>query len=374
MSVRKLPTVEEIHAKTLDVFGKRPCYLQVQVCLEILRREKHIVCCAATGFGKSLAYMMPLLFDAQLILVVVTPLNILGKQNIETLAKVDVCAVAVSALNNDKETFKVWAAGSCYRLAVVNPEVLMEKSSSFEDLWKSKQFTDRLPSLVFDEAHCICIWRMFRPQYKEIQRLRWLLPSTVHFCLLSATLSPPVIKDISQILNLNQSNTISMIRPNDRPNVFLSVHTMKQASYHQLDFLVPITDGVGALPSWKFIIFFDGIKDAEAACKHLLARLPEHSKDRERLIWFHSIMSDTYREEEAAALAVGSRTGACGTDSIGMGVDIPDIRVIIQWKLTCNMESIWQRFGRAAHDPNMEGVAIIFVESKHLDAESKPSA
>ncbi|KAI0309162.1 hypothetical protein OF83DRAFT_1045589, partial [Amylostereum chailletii] len=49
------------------------------------------------------------------------------------------------------------------------------------------------------------------------------------------------------------------------------------------------------------------------------------------------------------------------------GIDIPDIQVIIQWKLTCNMDTLWQRFGRAARDPSLEGIAIVFVEPKYLD-------
>ncbi|KAI0310542.1 P-loop containing nucleoside triphosphate hydrolase protein, partial [Amylostereum chailletii] len=347
-----------------------PVTLQIQVCQGILQRKKNIICCAATGFGKSLTFMIPLLFNSKSIIVVVTALNILGKQNVDALAKVGISAVAVSALNNDEATFKVRRPGR-HRLVVVNPEVLMETDGHFDQLWKCKSFTDRLPSLVFDEAHCISVWGAFRPKYREISRLRYLLPSTVHYCLLSATLSPPVLADISEILNLNPSNTVSFLRINDRPNVFLGVEEMKHpaSTYQDLNFLVPIVNGVGTLPDWKFIVFFDNIKIAEDACKHLQSRLPAKSEDQDRLIWFHSIMSDTYRETEAAALTIGSRTGAFGTDSIGMGIDIPDIKVIVQWRLTCNMESLWQRFGRAARDPSLEGIAILFVEPKYLDHE-----
>ncbi|KAI0310051.1 P-loop containing nucleoside triphosphate hydrolase protein [Amylostereum chailletii] len=315
---------------------------------------------------------MPLLFDETSIVVVVTALKILGQQNVDALAKFGISAVAVSSKNNDEKTFKDIKEGR-HRFVVVNPEVLMKKDGHFEDLWKCKSFTDRFPTLTFDEAHCISTWGTFRPQYKEIQRLRYLLPSSVHYCLFSATLSPPVLGDISNILNLNQSNTEYYVRPNDRPNVFLVVEEMKHpiSSFHDLDFAVPIVDGVGCLPPWKFIIFFDKIKEAEAACEYLQSRLPPDPEKRNKLIWFHSIMSDTYREKEAAALAIGERVGACGTDSLGMGVDIPDIRVIIQWRLTCTMEALWQRFGRAARDPSLEGVAIIFVPPKELD-KAKP--
>ncbi|KAI0309164.1 P-loop containing nucleoside triphosphate hydrolase protein [Amylostereum chailletii] len=193
--VNSIPTPDVIRARTLEVFRKSLCHLQIQVCQGILQRKKNIVCSAATGFGKSLTFMMPLLFDDKSIIVVVTALNILGGQTVETLAK---------EIREGR-----------HRLVVVNPEVMMEHDGHFDRLWKNKAFTDRLPSLVSDEAHCISVWGGFRPEYREISRLRYLLPSSVHYCLLSATLSPPVLDNISEVLNLNASNTVSFLRQND---------------------------------------------------------------------------------------------------------------------------------------------------------------
>jgi len=48
-------------------------------------------------------------------------------------------------------------------------------------------------------------------------------------------------------------------------------------------------------------------------------------------------------------------------------LDIPDILIVIQWRVTCNMETLWQHFGQAARDPNLEAVAILFAETKHFD-------
>ena len=54
------------------------------------------------------------------------------------------------------------------------------------------------------------------------------------------------------------------------------------------------------------------------------------------------------------------------------GIDIKDIQLVIQWKFTCNMETLWQRFGRGARDPDLEALAIFFVESKFFDKLSQP--
>lgn len=117
---------------------------------------------------------------------------------------------------------------------------------------------------------------------------------------------------------MNTKNTLELLRPNDRPNVFLAVRRIQctASSFKDLDFLVSDVDGRPRLTKKKFIIFFDNIKEAEACCKYLRSLVcPE---DKDRLIWFHSVMSDAFREEETVAIAVGERSGVCGTDSLGM--------------------------------------------------------
>ena len=101
---------------------------------------------------------------------------------------------------------------------------------------------------------------------------------------------------------------------------FLAIQKMKYgaASFCDLDFLVPYVDGKKALVPWKFVVFFDSTKEAEAACKYVRSRLPSGSTDCDRLVWFHSVMSDRYCEQEAARFCSGEITGCFGTDAMGM--------------------------------------------------------
>jgi superfamily II DNA helicase RecQ len=101
------PTDNEIREKTLDVFGKRPCHLQVKICSALLQQKKHVVCSASTGFGKTLTFMMPLLFDESGIMIVITALNVLGEQNVRTLESIGIPGIALSSETNNVETFKV---------------------------------------------------------------------------------------------------------------------------------------------------------------------------------------------------------------------------------------------------------------------------
>ena len=90
--------------------GKRACWFQVKVA-KALYEGKDVVACAPTGAGKTLTFWMPLLMALEdgldVMTIVVTPLNLLGKQNVDILAKMNVPAIAVDKTNASEETFKV---------------------------------------------------------------------------------------------------------------------------------------------------------------------------------------------------------------------------------------------------------------------------
>ncbi|KLO16401.1 P-loop containing nucleoside triphosphate hydrolase protein [Schizopora paradoxa] len=366
---RNIPLLSEIRRKTEATFGKRPCLLQVKVCEALLRGDKNVVCSAATGFGKTLTFFMPLLFREDGIVIIVTALNILGTQNVEQLKAVGINGVSITAKTATKENFQDIKNGK-YRVVVVNPEMLMKSRGDFEKLWDDKNFTSKLITVACDEAHCITSWGGFRSQYRELGQLQYYLPH-VPFYITSATLSFRILADIEKVLHLRKDNTVYFHRSNDRSNVFLGVrplnHTAK--SFKDLDFLIPKGWKPGDPIPPKFLIFFDNIKECEKAAKHLRRRLPKEYRDK--IKWFHATMSEEFREDEVKAMLENEDWGLCVTDSFGMGVDIPDIELIIQWRTTCDMDTLQQRFGRAARSPDKEARAILLVDPKYTDEEKK---
>src|SRR3984885_10148371 len=94
-----LPSFAEIRRRTQEVLGYRPCLWQIRVVEAILRHDKDIIAIAATGSGKTLTFWMPLLFKKDGIQVVITPLNILGKQNVESLKVMGIRGITVTAEN-----------------------------------------------------------------------------------------------------------------------------------------------------------------------------------------------------------------------------------------------------------------------------------
>jgi len=66
-----------------------------------------------------------------------------------------------------------------YRVIVASPEQVMKPGGGFEKLFKQPRFRSQIMSVIFDEAHCISAWGEFRPEYKEVGRLRYMLPDNV---------------------------------------------------------------------------------------------------------------------------------------------------------------------------------------------------
>ena len=87
-----LPSIDTIRQKTLDAFGVRPCTWQCQTALALLQ-EKDVMSIAPTGAGKTMTFWMPLLFKEDGIVVVITPLNILGSLNQKKLEQMGIAAI-----------------------------------------------------------------------------------------------------------------------------------------------------------------------------------------------------------------------------------------------------------------------------------------
>jgi superfamily II DNA helicase RecQ len=118
--VRRAWTIKEIRDLVEIKLKKRPCWFQVKIALAIY--EKNVIGTAATGSGKTLSFWIALLMvladGEDKMEVIVTPLNLLGKQTIRDLATADVNAIAVSKENANEQTFQCLTAFSCLILVM----------------------------------------------------------------------------------------------------------------------------------------------------------------------------------------------------------------------------------------------------------------
>jgi superfamily II DNA helicase RecQ len=193
----------------------------------------------------------------------------------------------------------------------------MKQDGPFEALLQKQAFTDRIICTIFDEAHCISTWGDFRPGYKEIGRLRHVLPKTIPIMVTSATLPPRVLNDVKDTLHLRSNHTDIFRCSIDRPNIHLVVRPIRSPlqSFEDLKFVLANWKP-GDPPPPKFLVFFDNINEAITACQTLTSLLPPEYKDKLR--WFNSDMSSSYKDDETERLLLGDAWGLFTTDSFGM--------------------------------------------------------
>ena len=204
---------------------------------------------------------------------------------------------------------------------MVSPEIL-NNDSHFKELWGKKQFTDNLINLVLDEAHVIKEWGgTFRSNYLHIGPIRYLLTCkpTVGIHLGTATMPPDQLPEIRANLHLHEDATQTFRLPTDRPNIFLVVRRMEYdlGSYHNLAFVIKLNLSTADPRPPKFLIFFNSRKEAQEGAKFLWKRLSLELHNR--IKWYHSGMTDEFREDEMHVLQIGEEVfGDAATDAVGM--------------------------------------------------------
>ena len=134
----------------------------------------------------------------------------------------------------------------------------MKEDGGFERLAKNKDFTDRIISVIFDEAHCISAWGGFCPEYKEVGRLKFMLPKNTPIMITSATLPELVLRDVKETLGLRDESTEIFRCSSDRPNVHLLVRPIVNALASFVDLAFVLKDWKPGDPQPpKFLIFFE---------------------------------------------------------------------------------------------------------------------
>ena len=104
-------SIKEIRDLVEKRFNKRPCWYQIKIALALYYAGKDVITCAATGAGKTLSFWIALLMAMEAgedkMIFVVTPLNLLGKQNVDSLDQAGLHAIAVSSENANATVYKV---------------------------------------------------------------------------------------------------------------------------------------------------------------------------------------------------------------------------------------------------------------------------
>ena len=346
--------------------------LQAEIIDSVLA-GKDTLALMPTGGGKSLCFQVPTMVKDGLCLVI-TPLIALMKDQVANLRSRDIFAAAIyTGMSYDQQRV---ALDNCqfgpYHFLYVSPERL-----------ESETFRKRLTELpicliAVDEAHCISQWGYdFRPSYLHIADIRESLPE-VPVLALTATATPAVADDIQERLHFGEKNVLK--KSFRREHLQYVVREVGGPSKSPLkgDFSVPTTG--------------DGREEKIAQIMHILSRVAGSAivyvRNRKRAQevaevlsasqisadFYHAGLSTQERTRKQEQWKAGQTRVMVCTNAFGMGIDKPDVRVVIHHDLPDSLEAYYQEAGRAGRDGKTAYAVLLYHPADRAKAKRRVSA
>lgn len=282
-----------------------------------------------TGGGKSMCFQLPALVRPGLT-VVVSPLIALMKDQVDQLQAAGVAATYLNSSLSPAESRSRLAGlhRNEWRLLYVAPERLML------DNWQDNLKAWNVSALAIDEAHCVSEWgHDFRPEYRQIARLRDLLPE-VPVMALTATATERVRLDIVNHLKLR--NPGIFVASFNRPNLTYRVTPKDGPSKQILEFVKKREHESG-------IVYCATRASAERVAEALAGRgLPARA--------YHAGLDAEERSRNQELFLRDEVRIICATIAFGMGINKPNVRWVIHYDLPKNIEGYYQETGRAGRD------------------------
>ncbi len=294
-----------------------------------------------TGGGKSLCYQVPALVRDGMT-VVISPLISLMKDQVDRLVAKGVAATYLNSTLDEAETGKRLArieSGSV-KLLYVAPERLES-----QDLVRRLCATG-VAMLAVDEAHCISEWgHEFRPSFRRLSVARDAIGSP-QVVALTATATPSVRRDIAKQLQLRSPTVI--VGGFDRPNLDYEVHQCESDDARE-EALVRILKS----HERPAIVY----APTRAAVERVAKRL---TRAGVRTLPYHGGLSDYVRAEVQDEFMSNRVETIAATNAFGMGIDKPNVRLVVHWAMPGTLEAYYQEAGRAGRDGRHSRCVLLY--------------
>lgn len=305
-----------------------------------------------TGGGKSLCYQLPTLMMEGLCLVV-SPLIALMKDQVVQLHAKHIKAACITSGMASDDISAVLNNAICGELKFlyVSPERL-----------RQRQFIEHFRKMnvcliAVDEAHCVSQWGYdFRPPYLQIADIRAYHPSAP-LVALTATATPAVVDDIRMRLNMRNCHTFcgSFVRPNLSYSVLRDDNKGKR--------LLEMVNAIGG----SAIVYTRSRRYAEQTA----ALLNANGVSAE---FYHAGLTALERDRRQGLWMTGKSQVMVATNAFGMGVDKPDVRLVVHIDVPESIETYYQEAGRAGRDGKPARAVLLFSDADRSRLHSSHEA
>ena len=294
-----------------------------------------------TGGGKSITFQVPALAQEG-VCIVITPLIALMKDQVQNLRRRGIRAAAIySGMEHDKIIATLEnAIFGAVKLLYVSPERLSS------DIFRAKLRHIKVSFITVDEAHCISQWGYdFRPSYLTIADIRRELPG-VPVLALTATATPAVVKDIQERLSFAEERVFRMSF--ERRNL---AYVVRQAADKRDELIhilnnVPGTAIVYVRSRRRTKEIADLLNNAGISATFYHAGLDTPDKDERQQTW----------QQDKVRVMVA-------TNAFGMGIDKPDVRLVIHIDCPDSIEAYFQEAGRAGRDGQKAYAVLLYNDN-----------
>ncbi|CAC5398329.1 recQ [Mytilus coruscus] len=345
--------------------------------IESILKKQDTLAVLPTGYGKSMCYIVPPLilnkedFTKKHTSLVISPLKTLMKDQISSLREHNIPAYGLLEGAEKEDLAVTCIKDGLASILFASPEVILVK------FWRdviTEVYKDRICVVAYDEAHCISEWGLdFRPEYGKVGLLQSIIEAPV--LVLSATIRNDIRKDIDRALGLQQHSTKVVATLPDRSNIFLC--TDKSSEQYEVE-LKWILEGVKQKKGKfaKTIIYVNSIALCETLYIWIHSELKSALYNGESIIqnrmveMYHAHTDDESKQRIMdqfisidSTIRVLVATVACG-----MGVNIPNIKLVVLWGLPSTLLLLWQETGRCVRDGSF-GLMICYAFKRSV---SKP--
>ena len=294
-----------------------------------------------TGGGKSITFQVPALAQEG-ICIVITPLIALMKDQVQNLRKREIKALAIYSGMTRQEILT--ALENCifgnYKFLYISPERLDT------EIFRTKLRSMKVSMIAVDESHCISQWGYdFRPAYLKIAEIRELLPE-VPVLALTATATPEVVTDIQARLKFREGNVFRMSF--ERKNLAYIVRKTDNKTKELLYILQRI--------SGSAIIYVRNRRRTKEITELLM-------NEGITADFYHAGLDNAVKDLRQKRWQSGEVRVMVATNAFGMGIDKPDVRIVLHLDLPDSPEAYFQEAGRAGRDGEKAYAVILYSKS-----------